>query len=65
MSDPFESYKLYNALRLHFQTDYDAIKYNYKSNVTPQIQTKTINEGPHYRKQTYYGQKMFQESPRY
>jgi len=36
MSDPFESYKLYNALRLHFQTDYDAIKYNYKSNVTPQ-----------------------------
>lgn len=35
--DPFESYKLYNALKLHFETDgYDAIKYNYKSNVTPQ-----------------------------
>lgn len=34
--DPFESYKLYNALKLHFETDgYDAIKYNYKSNVTP------------------------------
>ena len=35
--DPFESYKLYNALKLHFETDgYDAVKYNYKSNVTPQ-----------------------------
>tara|TARA_B100001093_G_scaffold103132_1_gene95317 strand:+ start:1620 stop:2204 length:585 start_codon:yes stop_codon:yes gene_type:complete len=34
--DPFDSYKLYNALKLHFETDsYDAIKYNYKSNVTP------------------------------
>ena len=33
--DPFESYKLYNALKLHFETDsYDAVKYNYKSNVT-------------------------------
>jgi len=37
MTDPFESYKLYNALKLHFETDgYDAIKYNYKSNVSPQ-----------------------------
>ena len=37
MNDPFESYKLYNALKLHFETDgYDAVKYNYKSNVTPQ-----------------------------
>ena len=35
--DPFESYKLYNALKLHSETDgYDAVKYNYKSNVTPQ-----------------------------
>ena len=35
--DPFDSYKLYNALKLHFETDgYDAIKYNYKSNVSPQ-----------------------------
>ena len=34
--DPFDSYKLYNALKLHFETDsYDAVKYNYKSNVTP------------------------------
>jgi hypothetical protein len=37
MTDPFESYKLYNALKLHFETDgYDAIKYNYKSNVSAQ-----------------------------
>ena len=35
MVDPFESYKLYNALKLHFESDYDAIKYNFKSNVTP------------------------------
>tara|TARA_B100001093_G_scaffold460019_1_gene473561 strand:- start:117 stop:704 length:588 start_codon:yes stop_codon:yes gene_type:complete len=36
MIDPFDSYKLYNALKLHFETDsYDAVKYNYKSNVTP------------------------------
>ena len=35
--DPFEVYKLYNALKLHFEKDsYDAIKYNFKSNVTPQ-----------------------------
>ena len=35
MMDPFESYKLYNALKLHFETDsYDAVKYNYKSNIT-------------------------------
>jgi len=37
MIDPFEVYKLYNALKLHFEQDsYDAIKYNFKSNVTPQ-----------------------------
>ena len=32
--DPFESYKLYNALKLHFESGYDAVKYNFKSNVT-------------------------------
>lgn len=36
MNDPFESYKLYNALKLHFETDYDAVKYNFKSNVSSQ-----------------------------
>jgi hypothetical protein len=35
MNDPFESYKLYNALKLHFESGYDAVKYNFKSNVTP------------------------------
>ena len=34
--DPFDSYKLYNSLKLHFERDsYDAFKYNFKSNVTP------------------------------
>jgi hypothetical protein len=34
--DPFDVYKLYNALKLHFEQDsYDAIKYNFKSNVSP------------------------------
>ena len=33
MIDPFDSYKLYNALKLHFESDYDAVKYNYKTRV--------------------------------
>ena len=34
--DPFESYKLYNALKLHFETDsYDAIKYHFKTSIKP------------------------------
>ena len=34
MNDPFESYKLYNALKLHFESDsYDALKYNFKTSV--------------------------------
>jgi len=34
MTDPFESYKLYNALKLHFESDsYDALKYNFKTSV--------------------------------
>jgi len=36
MMDPFDVYKLYNALKLHFEQDsYDAIKYNYKTTVNP------------------------------
>jgi len=31
---PFEAYKLYNALKLHFETDYDAVKYQFKTRVT-------------------------------
>ena len=35
MMEPFDSYKLYNALKLHFETDaYDAIKYNFSTTVT-------------------------------
>jgi len=34
--DPFEAYKLYNALLLHFKQDgYNALKYNFKTTVTP------------------------------
>lgn len=33
--DPFESYKLYNALKLHFEGSYDAVKYNFKTNASP------------------------------
>lgn len=36
MIDPFEVYKLYNALKLHFEQDsYDAVKYNFKTTVNP------------------------------
>ena len=36
MNDPFESYKLYNALKLHFESDsYDALKYNFKTSIKP------------------------------
>ena len=36
MNAPFESYKLYNALKLHFETDgYDAIKYHFKTSIKP------------------------------
>ena len=32
--DPFDSYKLYNALKLHFENEvYDAVKYNFKTTV--------------------------------
>lgn len=35
--DPFDAYKLYNALKLHFESDsYDAVKYNFKTSVKPQ-----------------------------
>ena len=35
MNDPYEAYKVYNALKLHFESDYDAIKYNFKTTVKP------------------------------
>ena len=36
MNDPYESYKLYNALKLHFESSYDAVKNNFKTNVSSQ-----------------------------
>ena len=34
MIEPFDSYKLYNALKLHFESDtYDAVKYNFHTTV--------------------------------
>lgn len=36
MIDPYEVYKLYNAIRLHFESDsYNAFKYNFKTSVKP------------------------------
>ena len=35
MMQPFDAYSMYNALKLHFEQDsYDAVKYNFKSNVS-------------------------------
>ncbi len=35
--DSFDSYRLYQSLKLHFETDsYDAVKYNFKTSATPQ-----------------------------
>ena len=37
MIEPFESYRYYQALKLHFESDsYDATKYNYKTSAKPQ-----------------------------
>ena len=36
MIDPYDSYKMYMALKLHFESDsYDALKYNFKTSVKP------------------------------
>ena len=35
--EPFEAFRLYQSMKLHFTTDsYDAIKYNYKTSAKPQ-----------------------------
>jgi hypothetical protein len=37
MIEPFESFKLYQSLKLHFESDsYDALKYNFKTSAKPQ-----------------------------
>lgn len=54
MNDPYESYKLYNALKLHFESDsYDAIKYNFKTSIKPQSFFK--------RKDKYFFAKLAKE----
>ena len=55
--DPFESYKLYQAMKLHFESDsYDAPKYNFKTNVKPQAFFK--------RRDKYYFAKLAKEYPK-
>jgi len=35
--EPFEAFSLYQAIKLHFESDsYDAVKYNYKTSAKPQ-----------------------------
>lgn len=35
--DPYDSFKIYQAVRLHFDSDsYDAVKYNFKTSAKPQ-----------------------------
>jgi len=37
MIEPFESYRLYQSIKLHFESDsYDAVKYNFKTSANPQ-----------------------------
>jgi hypothetical protein len=37
MIEPFEAFRYYQALKLHFESDtYDAVKYNYKTSAKPQ-----------------------------
>lgn len=55
--DPFDSYKLYQALKLHFESDsYDAPKYNYKTSAKPQAFFK--------RRDKYYFAKLAKKFPR-
>jgi T4 gene 59 helicase, N terminal./T4 gene 59 helicase, C terminal. len=36
MIEPFDSYRFYQALKLHFEGKYDAIKYQFKTSANPQ-----------------------------
>ena len=55
--DPFDSYKIYNALKLHFENDtYDAVKYNYKT---------TVNHNSFFkRKDKYFFAKLAKAYPK-
>ena len=33
MNSGYQAYQIYQSLKLHFTTDYDAVKYNYKTSV--------------------------------
>jgi hypothetical protein len=57
MIDPFDSYKLYNALKLHFESDaYDAVKYNFHT---------TVNHNSFFkRKDKYYFAKLAKRYPK-
>lgn len=50
MIQPYDAYAIYNALKLHFTSDYDAIKYNYKTSANPKSFWK--------RKDKYYFAKV-------
>lgn len=50
MIQPFDAYAIYNALKLHFTSDYDALKYNYKTSANPKSFWK--------RKDKYYFAKI-------
>ena len=55
--DPFDSYKLYNALKLHFENEvYDAVKYNFKT---------TVNANSFFqRKDKYFFAKLAKNYPK-
>lgn len=55
--EPYDAYKLYQAIKLHFESDsYDVQKYNYKTSVKPQAFFK--------RKDKYYFAKLARKYPK-
>lgn len=55
--DPFDSYKLYQAIKLHFESDsYDALKYNYKTSARAQAFFK--------RRDKFYFAKLAKKYPK-
>jgi len=55
--EPFEAYKLYQAVKLHFDSDsYDAVKYNYKTSAKAQAFFK--------RKDKYFFAKLAKKYPK-
>ena len=55
--EPFDAYKLYQSLKLHFDSDtYDAVKYNYKTSAKPQAFFR--------RKDKYFFAKLAKKFPK-